>query len=75
VFAALNRVELALLFVVGVALAVGPRPLALLGLAGALAVLAGNQLGVVRPILRRRSDRVVRWKSTREARSGPDRSG
>jgi hypothetical protein len=43
VFAALNRVELALLLVV----------------AGALAALLGVQLGVLRPALRRRSDQVL----------------
>jgi hypothetical protein len=59
VLAALNRVELALLLVVGVALAVGPRPSALLVLVGTLAVLLGVQLGVVRPALQRRSDRVL----------------
>jgi hypothetical protein len=59
VFAALNRVEVVLLLVVGVALAVGPRSPALVGMAAALATLLGVQLGVLRPALRRRTDRVL----------------
>jgi hypothetical protein len=59
VFAALNRVEVALLLVVGGALAVGPRSPALVGMAGVLAALLGVQLGVLRPALKRRSDRVL----------------
>jgi hypothetical protein len=59
VFTALNRVELALLAVVAIALAVGPRTPALVGLAGALAVLLGVQLGLLRPALNRRSDQVL----------------
>jgi hypothetical protein len=59
VFAALNRVELALLVVVGIALAVGPRSPALVGMAAGLAVLLGVQLGALRPALRRRSDEVL----------------
>jgi hypothetical protein len=59
VFAALNRVELALLLVVGIALAIGPRSPALVGMAAALAVLLGVQLGILRPALRRRSDQVL----------------
>jgi hypothetical protein len=59
VFAALNRVEVALLLVLGVALVAGPRPPALVALVGVLAVLLGAQLGLVRPALRRRSERVL----------------
>jgi hypothetical protein len=59
VFAALNRVEVVLLVVVGIALAIGPRSAALVGMACALAVLLAVQLGVLRPALRRRTDRVL----------------
>jgi hypothetical protein len=59
VFAALNRVELALLLVMGGALAVGPRPLEVVALVGAVAVLVGLQFGLVRPSLQRRSERVL----------------
>ena len=59
VFAALNRVEVVLLVVVGIALAAGPRSPALVGMGGALAVLLAVQLGVLRPALRRRTDRVL----------------
>ena len=59
VFAALNRVELALLAVVAIGLVAGPRTPVLVGLAVAVAALLGVQLGVVRPALNRRSDRVL----------------
>jgi hypothetical protein len=59
VFAALNRVEVVLLVVVGIGLAAGPRSPALVGMGGALAVLLAVQLGVLRPALRRRSDQVL----------------
>jgi chromate transport protein ChrA len=59
VFAALNRVELALLVVVGIALAAGPRSTPLVVLAAALAAVLAVQLGVLRPALRRRSERVL----------------
>ncbi|WP_345608840.1 hypothetical protein [Pseudonocardia adelaidensis] len=59
VFAALNRVEVALLVVVAIALAVGPRTPVLIGMAVAVAVVLGVQLGLVRPALNRRSDRVL----------------
>jgi hypothetical protein len=59
VFAALNRVEVALLLVLCAALVAGPRPPALVALVGVLAVLLGVQLGLVRPGLRRHSDRVL----------------
>jgi hypothetical protein len=58
VFRALNRIEMALLLLVLVSVVVAPRPTT--GwLAGALAGLLAVQLGVVRPILNRRSDRVL----------------
>ncbi|MHA6619828.1 hypothetical protein [Pseudonocardia sp. DLS-67] len=59
VFTALNRVELALLAVVAIALAVGPRTPALVGPGVAVAVVLGVQLGLLRPALNRRSDRVL----------------
>jgi hypothetical protein len=59
VFAALNRVELALLVIAAAALIIGPHPVPLVGLTGALAVLVAVQFGVVRPALKRRSDRVL----------------
>jgi hypothetical protein len=68
VFAALNRVEVALLLVVCVALVAGPRPPTLVGLVGALAVLLGVQLGLVRPALRRRSDRVLAGEDVSRSR-------
>jgi hypothetical protein len=58
VFRALNRVELVLLALALVGVALAPRP-ALIGIAAALAVLVGAQLGLVRPVLNRRSDRVL----------------
>jgi hypothetical protein len=58
VFRALNRVEMVLLGLALVGVAAAPRP-ALVGLAAALAVLVAVQLGVVRPQLNRRSDRVL----------------
>jgi hypothetical protein len=58
VFRALNRVELLLLVAAGVAVALAPRP-ALVGVVAALMVLLGVQLGLVRPALNRRSDRVL----------------
>jgi hypothetical protein len=69
VFAALNRVELALLLVVGGALAVGPRPPAIVAMAAAPAVLLGVQLGLLRPALRRRSDRLLAGGDPGEHRS------
>ena len=58
VFRALNRVELLLLVSAVVAVALAPRP-ALVGVVAALVVLLGVQLGLVRPALNRRSDRVL----------------
>ena len=67
VFRALNRVEMVLLVLVLVGVAVAPR-LALIGTAAALAVLVGVQLGVVRPTVNRRSDRVLAVRATCYAR-------
>ncbi len=58
VFRALNRVELVLLVAAVVAVALAPRP-ALVGVVAALLVLLSVQLGLVRPALNRRSDRVL----------------
>jgi hypothetical protein len=58
VFRALNRVELVLLVLALVGVARAQRP-ALIGLSAALAVLVAVQLGGVRPVLNRRSDRVL----------------
>jgi hypothetical protein len=58
VFRALNRVELLLLVAAIVAVALAPRPV-LVGVVAALVVLLGVQLGLVRPALNRRSDRVL----------------
>jgi hypothetical protein len=58
VFRALNRVELVLLALVLVGVALDPRP-GSVGLAVPLVVLVAVQLGVVRPALNRRSDRVL----------------
>jgi hypothetical protein len=69
VFAALNRAELALLVVVGIALALGPRSPALVGMAAALAALLGVQLGFLRPALRRRTDQVLAGEDTEAPRS------
>lgn len=71
VFAALNRVELALLLLVGIALGVGPRSPALVGMAVALAVVLGVQLGLLRPALKRRSDQVL---ESSDADAEPPRS-
>jgi hypothetical protein len=58
VFRALNRVEVVLLVLAVVAVGTAPRP-ALVGITAALAGLLGVQLGLVRPALNRRSDRVL----------------
>ena len=58
VFRVLNRVELVLLMLVIVAVAIAPQT-ALLWCTGALAALLAVQLGMVRPALNRRSDRVL----------------
>jgi hypothetical protein len=58
VFRALNRVEVVLLVLLVAAAAIAGAP-AQIGLAATLAVLLVVQLGVVRPALNRRSDRVL----------------
>jgi hypothetical protein len=60
VFAALNRAELVLLVAVGGALLLaGPRTALVLVAAALVAGLLAAQLGLVRPVLDRRSDRVL----------------
>ncbi|MEU9244768.1 hypothetical protein [Streptomyces shenzhenensis] len=59
VFRALNLVEVVLAVVVVAAVAVGGPSAAVVVLTGAVAVLLAVQLGVVRPRLNRRSDRVL----------------
>jgi hypothetical protein len=59
VFAALNRVEVVLLLVVAGALLAGPRPVPVIVAAALTAALLAVQLAVVRPVLHRRSDRVL----------------
>jgi hypothetical protein len=58
VFRVLNRIEMVLLLLVLVSVLIAPTPTT--GwLAGALTGLLAAQLGVVRPIVNRRSDRVL----------------
>jgi hypothetical protein len=60
VFAALNRAELVLLLAIaGALLLAGVRPAPVLGAAALAGVVLAAQLGLVRPILNRRSDRVL----------------
>jgi hypothetical protein len=59
VFAALNRVEIVLLLAVAGALLAGPRPAPVLAAASVTAALLAVQLAVVRPVLTRRSNRVL----------------
>ena len=54
---------------VAIALAVGPRTPALVGLTAALAVLLGVQLGLLRPALNRRSDQVLAGADAEAPRS------
>jgi hypothetical protein len=58
VFGALNKVEVGLLLVLIATVVAAPRAV-LIGLTGVLAVVLAVQLGAVRPVLSRRSDRVL----------------
>jgi hypothetical protein len=58
VFRVLNRVELVLLVLTIIAVAIAPRT-ALFWCTGGIAALLAVQLGIVRPALNRRSDRVL----------------
>ncbi|MFE9450850.1 hypothetical protein [Streptomyces sp. NPDC006739] len=59
VFRALNRVEAALAAALVVAVAAGDPPVPVAVLTGLAAVLLAVQIAVVRPVLNRRSDRVL----------------
>ncbi|MFI8230071.1 hypothetical protein ACIGDI_14660 [Streptomyces sp. NPDC085900] len=59
VFRALNLVEAVLAVALAVAVAVGDRPVGIVGPLVAVVVLLAAQLVVVRPRLNRRSDRVL----------------
>ncbi|MER8004217.1 MULTISPECIES: hypothetical protein [unclassified Streptomyces] len=59
VFRALNLVEAVLAVALAVAVAVGDRPVGIVGPVVAVVVLLAAQLTVVRPRLNRRSDRVL----------------
>jgi hypothetical protein len=69
VFAALNRAEVALLVVMGVAMAVGPSSAGLLAVGAVVAVVLGVQLALVRPRLVRRSNRVLAGEDAPRSRS------
>jgi hypothetical protein len=66
---ALNAVEVGLLAVVVVGLAVGPRPGALLAAAGVVAAALAVQLVGVRPVLTRRSNRVLAGETAPRSRA------
>ncbi len=59
VFAALNRVEVVLAVAVVLAAALGPHPLALVAAGAVAVVVLVAQLALVRPVLVRRSNRVL----------------
>lgn len=59
VFRALNGAEVVLLLVIAIALVVGPRPAPVVWAAVAAAVVLLAQLLGVRPVLTKRSDRVL----------------
>ena len=70
VFAVLNRVEVVLLLVVAGGLVIaGTRPALVVGPAVLLAVLLAAQLGLVRPVLNRRSDRVLAGEEVPRSRA------
>jgi hypothetical protein len=58
VFGALNKVEVGLLLLMIATVVAAPRAV-VIGLTAALAVVLAVQLGAVRPVLSRRSDRVL----------------
>jgi len=59
VFRALNIAEAVLALTVGVAVATGSPTAPVAALTGVVAALPAVQLGVVRPVLNRRSDRIL----------------
>jgi hypothetical protein len=69
VFAALNRVEIVLLLAVAGALLAGPRPVPMLVAASVTATLLAVQLAVVRPVLTRRSNRVLAGEEVPRSRA------
>lgn len=70
VFRALNLVEIVLAVAVVVAVAAGGPPVAATVLAAVLVVLLAVQLGVVRPRLNKRSDRVLAGEDDRPRSRG-----
>ncbi|GGY92971.1 hypothetical protein GCM10010300_41230 [Streptomyces olivaceoviridis] len=69
VFRALNAVETVLAVVVILAVALGDAPAAVISLTAAVAALLLAQLAVVRPLLNRRSDRVLAGEELPRSRS------
>ncbi|MEV5171350.1 hypothetical protein AB0L10_09710 [Streptomyces flaveolus] len=69
VFRALNAVEAVLAVVVVLAVALGDAPAAVMTLTAAVATLLLAQLAVVRPLLNRRSDRVLAGEELPRSRS------
>ena len=69
VFAALNRVEVVLLVAMGAATVLGPHPPDLVAAVAVVAVALGVQLTVVRPLLTRRSNRVLRGEQVTRSRA------
>lgn len=69
VFRALNRVEVAAVAVLALAVALGPRSTALVVLTVVLAALVGAQLLLVRPRLNARSDRVLAGEDVPRSRA------
>ncbi|MFG2929087.1 hypothetical protein [Streptomyces achromogenes] len=69
VFRALNAVETVLAAVVIVTVAVGGAPAGIIALTEAVAALLAVQLAAVRPVLNRRSDRVLAGEDLPRSRS------
>ncbi|MDN0197901.1 hypothetical protein [Streptomyces sp. S.PNR 29] len=69
VFRALNRVEAVLAAAVVTAVALGSSPLPVVLLTGLAVVLLAVQLAVVRPVLNRRSDRVLAGEDVPRSRA------
>jgi hypothetical protein len=69
VFAALNRVEVALAAVLVVVTVVGPRPPVMVAAGAAAAVALVAQLALVRPFLVRRSNRVLKGEQGPRSRA------
>ena len=69
VFAALNRVEAVLAVVVLVAAVLGPHPLGVVGAAAVAAAALVAQIVLVRPLLVRRSNRVLHGEAGPRSRA------